>query len=789
MSKSISGSGSLNLTVQELRLLEIKASVISAINATIDNLLTASNANFTGIVTVNNLTISGSVTVENIVILNTLTAQNIIVNGSSLIETPATVNEGRLRIPFIDVSNNGVTSNSKGVLSSSDKLTFYQNTGTLVVSDYITAPIIAATSYASINPVTSTEDVEYRVSMFGNGNEMTGDVGYTYNCFENRLTLKHLQIDGGLTISGNSVLNTATFTGIVELDLVPNINVNSYTSILLHGDNNQINQDISLSYNSSLNLLQAININSNGTITANTITCDNLTASAELSAQTLAIIGNSVLDTATFTGIVELDLVPNINVNSYTSILLHGDNNEINQDISFSYNSSLNLLQSININANGYVTTTTLTCDTLTISNAPTDNADTASRKIPFIGSNGLLHASSNLYYVPDTQTLVSTNINSSTKISAEDIDVSGDIVFTNGKIFNDPANNYMGLKAINSDGNTSLSGYSYNLALRENGHMFLNASTQIRFYIFNTVSQASVEHMVLTTTSLRVKNDILADANLTCSGSVTIVNPLTSGVNRQCSLMFIDDAGDNRIKVKPSMNFNPSTETLTVPTIVSSELTVNGDATITGTINCSGQVILGSLPLNYIQILSGQTGSFTMTSIVNVNGIWGQNKQIMFSSSASLYDMKVFGQDTKAWQKSTGTTGNFSLISSTYNGMWHWDIVIDCQYNTSNTNARINPKIYLERTRGGISTEKCFGSLANGKGVYWRGGNRSRQVSVFGSGCVDCQVGDIFKIKTLCNLGQNTGFSNNTNLIAEKTYTIEWRYLSNSTSVFNKTF
>jgi len=262
----------------------------------------------------------------------------------------------------------------------------------------------------------------------------------------------------------------------------------------------------------------------------------------------------------------------------------------------------------------------------------------------------------------------------------------------------------------------------------------------------------------------------------------------LTSGVNRQCSLLFVDDnGGDNRIKVKPSMNFNPSTETLTIPTIVSSELTAN-DATITSTINCSGQIILGTLPLNYIQILSGQTGSFTMTSVVNVNGNFGQNQQIMFSSSASLYDMKVFGQDTKAWQKSNGTTGNFSLISSTYNGMWHWDIVIDCQYNTTNTNARINPKIYLERTRGG-ATAKCFGSLANGKGVYWRGANRARQVSIFGSGCVDCQVGDIFKIRTLCNLGQNTGFGNNTNLVAEKTYTIEWRYLSNSTSVFNKTF
>jgi len=768
MSKSISGSGSLNLTVQELRLLEIKASVISAINATIDNLLTASNANFTGIVTVNNLTISGGVTVENIVILNTLTAQNIIVNGSTLIETPATVNDGRLRIPFIDVSNNGVTSHSKGGLSSSDKLTFYENTGTLVVSDYITAPIIAATSYAIINPVTSTEDVEYRVSMFGNGNEMTGDVGYTYNCFENRLTLKHLQIDASINIQTPATVNsgflripfidssTSGSSGVLSSSnkllfdesngrlsvtgfiLTPVINIsntayitpvtstqNAEYKVAMFGVDNGLTADTGMTYNCSQNKLTIDNVNITGTLDLTSLEVETLDVTTSADIQALTVSGASNLGV----GVI------------------------------------IKALSEL----------TTQTCRLLAWDNTQNENFRS-------------IRSSSELNYNGSTDTLYSPNINSSTKIFAEDIDVSGDIVFTNGKIFNDPANNYMALKAINSDGNTSLAGFSFNMAIWEDGHVRMNASTQIRFYIFNTASQSSVEHMVLTTTSLRVKNDILADANLTCSGSVTIVNPLTSGVNRQCSLLFVDDnGGDNRIKVKPSMNFNPSTETLTIPTIVSSELTAN-DATITSTINCSGQIILGTLPLNYIQILSGQTGSFTMTSVVNVNGNFGQNQQIMFSSSASLYDMKVFGQDTKAWQKSNGTTGNFSLISSTYNGMWHWDIVIDCQYNTTNTNARINPKIYLERTRGG-ATAKCFGSLANGKGVYWRGANRARQVSIFGSGCVDCQVGDIFKIRTLCNLGQNTGFGNNTNLVAEKTYTIEWRYLSNSTSVFNKTF
>ena len=82
MSKSITGSGSLNLTVQELRFLELKASLITATNATVDNLLQSVNATITGTLTVGDMSISGTFTLVNLTSSGTITANNITASGT-----------------------------------------------------------------------------------------------------------------------------------------------------------------------------------------------------------------------------------------------------------------------------------------------------------------------------------------------------------------------------------------------------------------------------------------------------------------------------------------------------------------------------------------------------------------------------------------------------------------------------------------------------------------------------------------------------------------------------------
>ena len=82
MSKSITGAGTLNLSVQELRFLELKVSLLTATNATVDNLLQSVNAVITGTLTVGDMSISGTFTLVNLTSSGTITANNVTASGT-----------------------------------------------------------------------------------------------------------------------------------------------------------------------------------------------------------------------------------------------------------------------------------------------------------------------------------------------------------------------------------------------------------------------------------------------------------------------------------------------------------------------------------------------------------------------------------------------------------------------------------------------------------------------------------------------------------------------------------
>lgn len=244
------------------------------------------------------------------------------------------------------------------------------------------------------------------------------------------------------------------------------------------------------------------------------------------------------------------------------------------------------------------------------------------------------------------------------------------------------------------------------------------------------------------------------------------------SGINGQLPLLFWDNRsnGDNRLRQRDTdLTYNAGQQRLT---------TTNAEVT--------GVLTYGGLPLNYVQSVEGGANGFVCES--NMWGKGASDKMIVFSSVAANYEMRSFGADLTAWDKSAFSL--FSLSNVAYQGLWRWSITIDIQYNTGNTNARLNPKFYVERTRvsGPITkVEKVFGSLGQGRGMYFRGGNRARNVTICGQGVVDCLSVDTYKIKTQCNLGQNVGFNNNTTAFEEKGYTIEWQYLGPSTSVYSR--
>ena len=135
MSKSLNGSGSLNLTLNELRLLEIKATKVTGTDVVSLSNLTGNNATFAGTVNIGNMNISGTFEVQNMTVKGNITGN---LTGEVTIETTSPANTGAFRVPFIDGVNDGVTSTGNGLMSSSNKLRFDESTGTLIISNFVT---------------------------------------------------------------------------------------------------------------------------------------------------------------------------------------------------------------------------------------------------------------------------------------------------------------------------------------------------------------------------------------------------------------------------------------------------------------------------------------------------------------------------------------------------------------------------------------------------------------------------------------------------------------------------
>ena len=806
MSKSITGSGSLNLTVQELRLLEIKASLISAINATIDNLLTAVNANFTGLVTITDLTISGTVTVDNITVLDTLTAEYIIANqgitgdltGKVNVETTASTNQGALRLPMIDADTSGGTSSGgDGLLSSSHKLRFDESTGTLIVSDYISVPTLSVETQAYIMPVTSNTDTEYKVAMFGNLNVLTGD-SITYNCFQNRLTVPNLQVTGGLEITpatSNAYIEYAvTFFGLNNALTGNSMTFNPLNNRLTvtdlqATDDVTIGDDLTVAGSTSLGV--GVKIQTLNTIISQTcrLLCwDNAgstTSKPVVTKDTLYYVGSTdTLHTPNVTATGDIDISGNVTTATLNS-------NTVNVAV-------LNSSTRINASIVAVATTGDFICD------------GTAT-----FGDDCTISSSKDLFFTE-----------ASTTVSGDKGVIKWDSI---GRLTGARSSALEArLEMVNETARPNTVG-NYQIQLTPNDvNLSTPASGKITQRINNIIKSE------LNNTNFTVSTDM----EITGDTTVTAVNATTTPLNTNCRLLYMEGStltgrisgngcyynpdgdvlfanrlqgsehsrspeflisytgqGNGQIKqvihtdtelylqyqqTKGHFFKNGAVTKLLITDAIS---TFYNDVDVKGDLVVLGSIINGVLPLNYTQSISGIVGSFTLTS-----NMWGIDKEILFTDNGSLYDMQTYGLNVKAWQKSSGTTGSFSLVNNTFNGLWRWEIVIDVQYNTSNSNARLNPKIYVERTRSGTA-EKCFGSLGNGQGVYFRGANQVRQISVVGSGVVDCQSGDVFKIKTLANLGQNTNFGNQTILFDEKTFSIEWRYLSASTAVNAQTW
>jgi hypothetical protein len=573
-------------------------------------------------------------------------------------------------------------------------------------------------------PVTSTADTDYKVAMFGNLTALTGDT-MTYNCFQNRLTVDNLQVTGGLQIT------PATSTADTEY------------KVALFGNLNTLTGD-TVTYNCFQNMLTVDNLQVTGglQITPATSTAD-IEYEVSFFGLNDALTGDA---TMTFNPLDNRLTVTDLQVTDDVTI---GDDLTVTGSTALGFGLKIDTLNSI----------ISQTCRLLCWDNT----ASTGSRLIRtkntlyYVGSTDTLHApnvtatgdmdisgnittstfNSTTAVISSTlnsQVVISPTITSSVMINANNITAVGDLI-VNAPVTTETENNRVAFVEAKAVGGV----IDYGKGVLSRGNLFYNNDNETLF-CKNLLGQELVYSPKLRITA--------ATGSGFPPGEFTIDS--TNGLTANHATSF-------SVRVNNTKQFQIET----TQTTVVNDLQCNSDLYV------KDLIINGVLPINYTQSYSGGLGSFTLTS-----NMWGQSKMILFSNNGSLYNMQTYGLDVKAWQKSTGTTGDFSLVNNTFNGLWRWEIVVDVQYNTTNSNARLNPKIYVERTRGGTAT-KCFGSLGDGQGAYFRGSNRARQISVVGSGVVDCQSGDDFTIKTLANLGQNTNFSNQTILFDEKTFSI----------------
>lgn len=118
MSKSITGNGSLNLTLNELRLLEIKSSNIESTNATISNALTVQ-----GTLTANNFSITGTFTLTNLEATGLIDAFNVDVENQLLYKTEDTDDRYIRKSGSVNETISGTKTFSNNVICNSSVAT------------------------------------------------------------------------------------------------------------------------------------------------------------------------------------------------------------------------------------------------------------------------------------------------------------------------------------------------------------------------------------------------------------------------------------------------------------------------------------------------------------------------------------------------------------------------------------------------------------------------------------------------------------------------------------------
>jgi hypothetical protein len=708
MSKSLNGSGSLNLTLNELRLLEIKATKVTGTDVVSLSSLTGNNATFLGTVDIGNMNISG-----------TFGVQNLTVNGPTSIKAVDDTDDNDNKIAFIQGgTDTGILKTSTGLYynPNSDTLTVGNLTGNVTgdvtgnLTGDVTATTITSSSTITANgnivtsslPIDNTDDNYRYIPFQGVGNILhkdtklvfnpSNDTFETFNLICQAITTTHI------TATGNTSIKALNNTTANFNNRIPFINGDTTeTGVLVSRGN--------FNYNTSSQTLNCGTFNGtlNGSVSnAVTIGTQDITASG-----TITINSKDTTATTELCRLLFLDGASNI-----------GTIYDIVRATPLYYIPSSAMLVSDSVRGQVQLISPPLVLlgSTLGSTNASIglyNDSGTVRNRYQHAGGHLFMDGnavnSNNLIMTNTTQTRIYNELQCD-----DDVTITGTLTAGTLNIGTQSATNFSVTNNLTVGGDTILTNTPTASGVTPLSILLLGSNTLQRGAItFNPLSNiltttnigltGSLSSSVLTTTTLSA-------TTLNLSGDLTLTNLPTTVTSRvSYSLLYKNNTTDEVHETSPSQ--------ISIGRGLT-DVFIKTERIIADTFQC-----VNGLPINYTctyncfdwrtfnHSLSNPHGTFGVDYYVELHttNTGGHNPtvtqhgaNIFIGTNPIIRSAFNFGQ--------IGSTAHWNLSSNAYAGIWR--VRVSCVFQNL-TPHRQTPKIYLKKYTGTVWIEQPHISTA----------------------------------------------------------------------------
>lgn len=758
MAKSISGGlGTVNLSVQELRLLGGTFTTLDTTTLTV-----------LGTATLGSLIISGTFTIDQLT-ANTITTQNLSVSGTMTVTADNDTNDNDNKIIFIE--NGGTT----GLIKTSTGLYYNPDSDTLTAGGFngnvtgnltgnVTATDITTTNSTASGTTTitalnnTTASVNNRIP-FINGNSTETGVLVTRGNFNYNTSTETLNC--GTVSATNINSQDITTNGIIAnditlkaVDVVPETSSYNFDYRLLFLRTGIpapfISQAVSMYFNPSTSKLYVPNLDSTTATTVTTIT-DTLNLKAVEPTSTGTNCRLCFFDGASTTG-SSYNIVKsgNLYFNNTNSILV-----TIKMQAQIQMNSPLfvmlvptplaGLPNAVNASIELY------------------NDSGTVRNRYQHPGGHLFMdgNVGNNLIMTNTTQTRIYNELQCD-----DDVTITGTLTVGTLNVGTQSATNFsvannltVGNDTILSNvptasGSTALSVLLLGTNKIQRGSITFNPLSNIlsttNIGLTGNLTSSSVTTTTLTSTSLNLSGDLTAggDVFLTNLGNITTLKTYN---------LLVKDTATNAVK--------KTTGITTGVNLVGGESFLTADEIKTDTI------ILNGLPLNYTETYNADTWSIAS------NASFGGGNFMLLPSNGTLKQYGSLLNPSGGIFGLKSASSEWGFTNSAYDGLY--DINISC-YFQNDSNVRVIPRLNLYRWRSGSYSQQ---TQLHADSSYVRyGAGKINSIGLRGK--IHLTSVDTFRIPTLINNHGSTDFADQiaSSLYDGTDFVISITYLGNLT-------